>query len=266
MASTPFIPPAMWLAGTNQNSIPANDNALRFQISQSNVNNATTAQPASPTEGACYIIQSTHTGAQWSGFTPKDLAIFSGGSWYAFAPVAGNRVSVGGAVYIYSGSAWVEVAGGGGGTGIVESIVAGDNITVDDTDPANPIVSATGGGGGSSDRIVNVMLSDLTSVLTTGSTRGFWIATEDGTLTDIWLALGVAQSTSGAVQVDLNNNGTTMLSVRPTINSGSWTSLSSTPPTISSASFVRGDRLTFDIDQAGTDSKGLQAVIEYTAS
>ena len=32
------------------------------------------------------------------------------------------------------------------GSGIVISIVAGANITVDDTDPANPIVSATGGG------------------------------------------------------------------------------------------------------------------------
>lgn len=36
---------------------------------------------------------------------------------------------------------------GGGGGGIVETIVAGSNITVDDTDPANPIVSASGGGG-----------------------------------------------------------------------------------------------------------------------
>lgn len=42
----------------------------------------------------------------------------------------------------------IDVAGGGGGTGIVETIVAGTNVTVDDTDPANPIVSATGGGGG----------------------------------------------------------------------------------------------------------------------
>jgi hypothetical protein len=31
-----------------------------------------------------------------------------------------------------------------GGTGI-QSIVAGDNISVDDTDPNNPIVSASGG-------------------------------------------------------------------------------------------------------------------------
>lgn len=34
------------------------------------------------------------------------------------------------------------------GSGIVESIVPGTGISVDDTDPANPVVSATGGGGG----------------------------------------------------------------------------------------------------------------------
>lgn len=32
------------------------------------------------------------------------------------------------------------------GTGTVQSVVAGTNVTVDNTDPANPIVSATGGG------------------------------------------------------------------------------------------------------------------------
>lgn len=47
------------------------------------------------------------------------------------------------------------VTGGGGGGGIVDSVVAGTNITVDDTDPANPIVSATGGGGGGAVDSVN---------------------------------------------------------------------------------------------------------------
>ena len=36
---------------------------------------------------------------------------------------------------------------GADGTGTVQTIVAGTNVTVDDTDPANPIVSAAGGGG-----------------------------------------------------------------------------------------------------------------------
>ena len=34
-----------------------------------------------------------------------------------------------------------------GDPGVVQSIVAGSNVTVDDTDPANPIVSSTGEGG-----------------------------------------------------------------------------------------------------------------------
>lgn len=38
-------------------------------------------------------------------------------------------------------------AGPAGAPGVVQSIVAGTGISVDNTDPANPIVSATGGGG-----------------------------------------------------------------------------------------------------------------------
>lgn len=41
----------------------------------------------------------------------------------------------------------VSISSSTGGSGIVESIVAGANVIVDSTDPANPIVSATGGGG-----------------------------------------------------------------------------------------------------------------------
>lgn len=52
------------------------------------------------------------------------------------------------------GPAVVTVQGGGsggggdGGSSGLESVVAGDGIAVDDTDPLNPIISATGGGGG----------------------------------------------------------------------------------------------------------------------
>lgn len=38
---------------------------------------------------------------------------------------------------------WTEVTGGGGGSGIVETVVAGSGISIDDTDPANPVVSST---------------------------------------------------------------------------------------------------------------------------
>jgi hypothetical protein len=40
-----------------------------------------------------------------------------------------------------------------GAPGVVQEVVAGTNVTVDNTDPANPIVSATGGGGGAVDSV-----------------------------------------------------------------------------------------------------------------
>lgn len=110
--SQTYLPPDMWESGTTDNSIPANDNALRFHISQTNVNNATTAQPGSPADGDTYIIQSTHTGSQWASFTPKSVAVFWGGTWYEFLPHEGQRVSVGGVSYIYNSGSWATASGG----------------------------------------------------------------------------------------------------------------------------------------------------------
>ena len=46
-----------------------------------------------------------------------------------------------------NGTTWRAISGGGAGG--VATIVAGTGISVDATDPANPIVAATGSGGGS---------------------------------------------------------------------------------------------------------------------
>lgn len=121
--STPILPFAVWASGTNQNSIPANDNAMRAEIFQRDVNNATTAQPGSPSDGDTYIIQSTHTGSQWSGFTPKDLAIYKGGTWYAFAPVEGCRVTSGSSILVYDGGVWTTISGGGGSSATYQNLV-----------------------------------------------------------------------------------------------------------------------------------------------
>ena len=49
----------------------------------------------------------------------------------------------------------------------VQSVIAGTNVTVDDTDPANPIVSALGGGGGASTwGSITGTLSDQTDLQT----------------------------------------------------------------------------------------------------
>lgn len=66
-------------------------------------------------------------------------------------------------IVTFDGEYVLDDAPSGGG---VESVVAGTGITVDDTDPAHPIISATGGGGGAVG-IVDVDLSAET---------GGWVA------------------------------------------------------------------------------------------
>ena len=58
-----------------------------------------------------------------------------------------------------SGVGTWQAASGGGSGGQVDSVVAGTNITIDNTDPVNPIISASGGGGGSGGTVQNANLS-----------------------------------------------------------------------------------------------------------
>ena len=115
--STAILPLAVWASGTNQNSIPANDNALRVEaMNREIISQAVTAQPGSPSDGDTYIIAATHTGTQWATFSPKDIAIYRGGTWYAWAPVEGLIVNVAGTMYKYDGGAWTSAGSGAGST------------------------------------------------------------------------------------------------------------------------------------------------------
>jgi hypothetical protein len=60
----------------------------------------------------------------------------------------------------------------------VKSVVAGSNVTVDNTDPANPVVSASGGGGinaviplGSGNAYSNITIGDSNAILTPVANR-----------------------------------------------------------------------------------------------
>ena len=71
--STPILPFAVWSSGTNQNSIPANDNSLRNQILNGLIiSESTDAQPGSPSDGDIYIMTGAASGAQWATFDEFD--------------------------------------------------------------------------------------------------------------------------------------------------------------------------------------------------
>lgn len=133
-----------WESGTTQPSIPVNNNFLRCMISmRSAVSDAVTAQPTLTTpddDGVWYIIPSGATGSQWSTFAQYSCAIFWGGNWYEFVPQDGDLVSIDCTIYCFSPSnGWTSV-GGGGGSGVA-SVTGGTGISVNNTDPDNPIVS-----------------------------------------------------------------------------------------------------------------------------
>ena len=231
--SDPILPFAVWQSGTNQNSIPANDNALRSEILNGLViSESTDAQPGSPARGAIYIMTGAASGTQWATFDEFDLAIYDGaGTWHAYAPVEGIVVNVAGTLKRWNGSAYVDAATGGGGGG---------------------------------NRYVNVALSDMTTDLTTGTAKAVWFAPEDGTLASVYIGVH-DPSSSGVVRVDMNDSGGSVFTTRPAIDATEATSLTGTAAVLDgTVSFVRGDKFTFDIDDAGTDAKGLQVCIEYT--
>lgn len=113
--SDPILPLAVWQSGTNENSLPANDNSLRLEaLSRNVISKSVTAQPGSPSDGDVYIIPSGATGTQWATFDEDDLTIYRDGTWYAWAPVTGIVVNIAGTLESFD-SGWSAISGGGGG-------------------------------------------------------------------------------------------------------------------------------------------------------
>ena len=108
-----------------------------------------------------------------------------------------------------------------------------------------------------------VMLSDMATDIATGTGKGVWFAPEDGQLVEVWLALH-DPSSSGVVRIDMNDSGGSVFTTRPSIDATEATSLSGTAAVLDGTiTFSKGDKFTFDIDDAGTDAKGLQVTVGY---
>jgi len=162
--STQLFPFAVWLAGTNQNSIPANDNALRAEVIAAPAIDVADSEPGAPSDGDVHIV-----GTTWGGFATDDVVIYRDGNWYGFEPFEGwlKRLLDTGDLLGYDGSdGWaVVLSGGGGGGGDTDAtyltvsdetaslpnsrrVVAGSNVSLNTSTPGEIVISAGGGGGG----------------------------------------------------------------------------------------------------------------------
>lgn len=111
-----------------------------------------------------------------------------------------------------------------------------------------------------------VAMSDETTAITTGAAKMTIFATFDMEILEIFSNIA-GVSSSGAVVIDVNVNGVSVFSTNPSIAVGDDCSLdagstdgilTSTPLSVS-----KGDKITFDIDSAGTGAVGCKANIRY---
>jgi hypothetical protein len=271
MASTPIIPFAVWASGTNQNSIPANDNSLRNEILNGLVisRGVVTAQPVG-VEGAIYILGATHTGSQWASFFPDELVIFSGGTWYAFAPVDGVVVNFDGYQEQFTGSSgWEAISGGGGGgmtnpmTNAADIIVGGASGTPARLAKGTAFQQLRMNSGATAQEWANdvqcipIACSDETTALTAGNAKVTFRMPYAFVLTDIRASVTTAPTGGTLLTVDVNEGGSTILSTKLTFDaSEKTTTTAATPRVISDANLADDAEMTIDIDAIGSTVAG----------
>jgi hypothetical protein len=79
------------------------------------------------------------------------------------------------------------------------------------------------------------------------------------TLSEVRASLGTANSSGGPITVDINKNGTTMLSTKLTIDDTEKTSVTAaTAAVLSVATIADDDEITIDIDSGSNDGAGLK--------
>lgn len=101
-----------------------------------------------------------------------------------------------------------------------------------------------------------VYASDLTSDLSTGTTKGAFHAPYAFTITDI-KANVISAPTGASIVVDVKKNGVTILSTVITIDAGETSSrTAATPPVISVSALAEDDVITIDINQVGSTLAG----------
>lgn len=104
----PLLAPAQ-----SQKHVTVNEALLRLDaLAQLCVVSATTpTQPASPSEGAVYILPPGKTGAAWSAMTTGALGYWRNGAWEQIAPRAGWRAFIAdtGLDAVFNGGAWAPI-------------------------------------------------------------------------------------------------------------------------------------------------------------
>lgn len=125
---------------------------------------------------------------------------------------------------------------------------AGTTLTVNGANPTESLIIAC---------------SDESTALTTGTAKVKFRMPYAFTLTDVRASLSAAQTLGSIFTVDINENGSTILSTKLTIDNTETTSTTAaTPRVISDSSLADAAEISIDIDQIGDgNAKGLKVTL-----
>lgn len=185
------------------------------------------ATPGSPVDGDVYLFDETH---------PTDankIAIRDSGAWVFLTPLEGWLMHNQAAGYYekFDGTAWAELATGGSGGAVTESII--------------------------------IACSDEVTALTAGTNKVTFRMPYAFTLTAVYASLTTAQTSGAIFTVDINEAGASILSTKLTIDNGEDDSATAAAPAVlSDTSLAARAKITIDIDQVGDGTaKGLKVTL-----
>jgi len=102
--------------GQAQKHVTLNQSLRRLDaiLQLSVVSATTTAQPASPTDGAVYIVPPGKTGANWASFANGSLGYYRDGAWEQVTPREGWIAYVRDTdrLMVYAGASWTDLTAG----------------------------------------------------------------------------------------------------------------------------------------------------------
>lgn len=251
-----------------------------------------TVAPPTEVSGDRYILDFTGSShANWDGAAAGSIVEFNGTTWIATTPIEGWIAYVDAenkdALYVDDGSPEWQLRSVGAGNEVLETDFNANTILAADTDDTptartiaeSQIVGRLTGGNikGLSVSEIKTLLgiinqyhefacSDETSDLETGTVyeQRLLKALNGCTSFDFSVITAPIGST---IIIDVQKNGTTVFSTKPTIDASEFSTLTaSTPQVISggSVSFAAGDVLKVVIDQVGSKVAGVNMKAQLT--
>lgn len=170
----------------------------------------------------------------------------------------GNNAGVQGTSAIAIGADVTALANGAVAIGVDSSGTAATTSTVDEFVLGTPNHTVVIPGTFVLPSEHGIACSDETTELTSGTAKATFRLPHAMTLTEVRASLTTA-STSGAVTVDINENGASLLSTKLTIDQDEKTSTTAATAAVISDSALADDaEITVDIDGAGTGAAGLK--------